>query len=604
MQTGDQNSSTIHTGGADHADGPRLLADIGGTNARFALEPGPGRIEQIKTLPAAEYKEFTDAVQAYLRLAGNPPVRHAVVDIANPVQGDQIKMTNHDWAFSIEAARQLLGFDTLLVVNDFTALSMAVPQLKPADLWQIGGGQPEAEQPIGLVGAGTGLGVGGLVRGGGRWLPLASEGGHVAFAPANPREAAVLQYGWQSHEHLSAERLVSGPGLEMIHRALLAIDGHPAEELKAAQIVERGLQQGDAICKETVDLFCSMLGTVAADLALTLGALGGIYIGGGVVPHLGDYFGRSPFRARFENKGRMSVLTRKIPTYVITADYPAFIGVSAILDEKLGAGGVAILERIRRMQADFSPAEERVAALVLAHPRVVAGEPISAIARRAKVSQPTVIRFCRSMGCEGLADFKLKLASGVTGNLPVAHSTVQEDDAPLDVAAKVADNTIAAILELRDTINADTLTRVVDELNRAARVELYGFGSCGTVAEDAQQKLFSLGLACAAYVDPQLQEVSASRLKAGDAAVFISDSEKLGHLSRAMELALESGATVIALAPAQSQLARRAHHALAVEHDEDTATQMPMLSRTLFLLVVDMLVVSLSLQRATGDDAA
>ncbi|KAF1041366.1 MAG: Glucokinase [Herbaspirillum frisingense] len=337
MQTGEHNNATIHTEGADHADGPRLLADIGGTNARFALEPGPGRIEQIKILPAADYKEFTDAVQAYLKLAGQPPVRHAVVDIANPVQGDHIKMTNHDWAFSIEAARQLLGFDTLLVVNDFTALSMAVPQLKAADLHQIGGGAAEKNQPIGLVGAGTGLGVGGLVRGDGRWLALASEGGHVAFAPANAREAAVLAYGWTLHEHLSAERLVSGPGLELIHRALLAIDGHPAMELKASEIVERGLQQGDAVCKETIDLFCSMLGTVAADLALTLGALGGVYIGGGVVPRLGDYFERSPFRARFENKGRMSVLTKKIPTFVITAEYPAFIGVSAILDEKLGS---------------------------------------------------------------------------------------------------------------------------------------------------------------------------------------------------------------------------------------------------------------------------
>ncbi|WP_050469028.1 glucokinase [Herbaspirillum chlorophenolicum] len=335
MQTGQQNSATSHVGNDEYADGPRLLADIGGTNARFALEPGPNRIEAIKTLPAADYQEFTDAVLAYLQQAGHPPVRHAVVAIANPVQGDQIKMTNHDWAFSIEAARQLLGFDTLLLVNDFTALSMAVPQLKPSDLLQVGGGQAAAGSPIGLVGAGTGLGVGGLVYGGGRWLPLASEGGHVSFSPANPREAAILAYGWRTYEHLSAERLVSGPGLELIHQALLDIEGLPAEELKAEQIVERGLQQGDLHCKETVDIFCSMLGTVAANLAVTLGALGGIYIGGGVVLHLGDYFERSPFRARFENKGRMTALTKKIPTFVITADYPAFIGVSAILGEKL-----------------------------------------------------------------------------------------------------------------------------------------------------------------------------------------------------------------------------------------------------------------------------
>jgi len=318
-----------------HAGGPRLLADIGGTNARFALETSPGHIEQVQVLRGADYPQFTDAVQAYLKLAGQPAVKHAVVAIANPVQGDQIKMTNHDWAFSIEAARQLLGFDLLLVVNDFTALSMAVPQLRADELQQIGGGTPKAGQPVGLVGAGTGLGVGGLVRGDGHWLPLASEGGHVAFAPANAREAAVLAYAWQFHEHVSAERMVSGPGLEFIHRALLAIEGHPAADLKAAEIVDGALKQGDAVCMETLDLFCSMLGTVAADLALTLGALGGIYIGGGVVPHLGEYFARSPFRARFENKGRMAVLTKAIPTYVITAEYPAFTGLSAILADRL-----------------------------------------------------------------------------------------------------------------------------------------------------------------------------------------------------------------------------------------------------------------------------
>ncbi len=320
-----------------YADGPRLLADIGGTNARFALETAPGHIGQVQILRGADYREFTDAVLAYLKLAGHPPVRHAVVAIANPVQGDHIKMTNHDWAFSIEAARQLLGFELLLVVNDFTALSMAVPQLRAHERQQIGGGAPKANEPIGLVGAGTGLGVGGLVRADGHWLPLASEGGHAAFAPADAREAAVLAYAWQFHEHVSAERLVSGPGLELIHRALLAIDGHSAAELSAAQIVENARKHGDALCQETLALFCSMLATVAADLALTLGALGGIYIGGGVVPHLGDYFARSPFRARFENKGRMSVLTRAIPTYVITAEYPAFTGGSAILADRLAA---------------------------------------------------------------------------------------------------------------------------------------------------------------------------------------------------------------------------------------------------------------------------
>jgi len=333
-----QHLPTSQQAGA-HADGPRLLADIGGTNARFALEPAPGRIGQIKTLRGADYQEFTDAVQAYLQWAGHPPVRHAAVAIANPVDGDQIKMTNHDWAFSIEASRTLLGLHSLLVVNDFTALSMAVPQLDSTDLWQIGGGQARPEHAIGVLGAGTGLGVGGLVRGDGRWIPLATEGGHVAFSPFTPRECAILAHCWQTWEHVSAERLVSGPGLEQIHRSLLAIDGHAPMALKVEEIVQRGLPTAvrpDALCRETVDLFCAMLGTVAGNLAVTLGALGGIYIGGGVVPHLGDYFAQSPFRTRFEDKGRFSRYTGAIPTYVIKAEYPAFVGVSAILADKLG----------------------------------------------------------------------------------------------------------------------------------------------------------------------------------------------------------------------------------------------------------------------------
>jgi glucokinase len=587
-------------GGSPYLDGPRLLADVGGTNARFALELAPGRIDAIQTLRGADYKEFSDAVQAYLNGFGHAPVKHAAIAIANPVQGDQIQMTNHDWAFSIEATRKLLGLDTLLVVNDFTALSMALPHLEPNHCKQIGGGTAQAESVIGLVGAGTGLGVGGLLPSEGKWIALASEGGHVAFSPFIEREAKILSYCWREYEHVSAERLISGPGVEMIHRALNDIDGRAAEELPAAQITERALEGKDAVCVETLDIFCGMLGTLAANVAVTLGAVGGIYIGGGVVPRLGEYFARSPFRARFENKGRFRAYVEKIPTFVITAPYPAFVGVAAILSERLGGGNaVPFLERIRKVQSQFSPAEERVASLILAHPRVVMNEPISEIARRANVSQPTVIRFCRTMGCQGLADFKLKLASGVTGNVPVAHSQVQGDDAPLDVAAKVADNTIAAMMQLRDNLNADTLTQVVDLLHEAGRVEFYGFGNCGLVAQDAQQKLFRLGIPCSVATDPQLQEVSASMLKRGDVAVIISNSSRLRHLAPTVEAVLASGATIVALAPTNSQLAKRAHHTLAVEHDEDSLVHIPTMSRILFLLLIDILVVNLSLHRSS-----
>jgi glucokinase len=326
-----------------YADGPRLLGDVGGTNARFALERAPGEVDAIQTLHGGDYAEFVQAVEAYLEHVGHPPVRHAAIAMANPVRGDQIKMTNHDWAFSIEKTRQRLQLDTLLIVNDFTALSMALPHLDDGDFRQIGGGTAERESVIGLVGPGTGLGVGGLIPYKGRWIALGSEGGHVSFSPSDAREAALLDYCWRTYAHVSAERLVSGPGMETVYRALAEIGKAGAGKLaplNTAEIVEHAIKDGDPFCLEVLDCFCGMLGTVASNVALTLGALGGIYLGGGVVPHMGGYFEQSPFRKRFESKGRFEAYLQKIPTYVITASYPAFAGAAAILAEHLGEGHV------------------------------------------------------------------------------------------------------------------------------------------------------------------------------------------------------------------------------------------------------------------------
>jgi glucokinase len=597
-------SSTPHTQRDaqpnDYLDGPRLLADVGGTNARFALERAPGQIDTIIVLRCADYEEFADACEAYLAQAGNPPVRHAAIDIANPVDGDEVKMTNHKWQFSIEATRRRLNFDTLLVVNDFTALAMALPHLEQSHVQQIGGGKARPGGVIGLVGAGTGLGVGGLIPTEGRWIALGSEGGHVAFSPMDEREIAIVEYCWKTWPHVSAERLVSGPGIEMIYKALAAYRKQNPVAIGTPDIVQRALSGADPLCMETVECFCGMLGTVAANVAVTLGTLGGIYIGGGVVPRLGEYFERSPFRVRFENKGRFTGYMGQIPTYVITAPYPAFVGVAAILAEHLGGGNaVPILERIRKVTPQLSPAEQKVASLILSHPRSVMSDPISEIARRAEVSQPTVIRFCRTLGCQGLADFKLKLASGVTGTVPVAHSQVHVGDSSLDVGVKVVDNTVSAMLEVRDNLNADILTRAIEAIGQATRIDFYGFGSCGLVAEDAQQKFFRLGIPSTAYTDPQLQEVAASMLKPTDVAVIISNSGRLRHLAPAVEAAAASGATIIALAPGNSQLARRAHLTLAIEHDEGNPSHIPMVSRILLLLLIDMLAVGVSLNRSS-----
>lgn len=585
-----------------YLDGPRLLADIGGTNARFALETAPGQIDSIRVLRCADYAEFAEAVEAYLAQSDNPAVRHAAIAIANPVQGDEIKMTNHHWAFSIEAMRRRLNLDTLLVVNDFTALAMSLPHLEPVHVEQIGGGKARPGGVIGLVGAGTGLGVGGLIPTEGRWIALGSEGGHVSFSPTDEREIAVLQYCWKVYPHVSAERLVSGPGIELIYQALAArgADHRDSETLDTPEIVKRALAGNDVLCSEVLETFCGMLGTVASNVAVTMGTLGGLYLGGGIVPRLGEYFASSPFRARFESKGRFGEYLTQVPTFTITAPYPAFVGVAAILAEHLGGGNaIPLLERIRKTRAQLSPAEQKVASLILAHPRAVMNDPISEIARRAEVSQPTVIRFCRTLGCQGLADFKLKLASGVTGTVPVSHSQVHVGDSSLDVGVKVVDNTISAMLEVRDNLNPDLLTRATGILGQATRIEFYGFGSCGLVAEDAQQKFFRLGIPTSAYTDPQLQEVSASMLKPTDVAVIISNSGRLRHLAPAVEAAIHSGATIIALAPSNSQLAKRAHLTLPLEHDEASAQHIPMVSRILFLVMIDMLAVGVSLNRSS-----
>jgi glucokinase len=310
---------------------PRLLADIGGTNARFALETAPGVLEDIQVLPCASHPTLEAAMRSYLAEVGSRAVAHAAIGIANPVTGDWVQMTNHHWAFSIEATRQALGLTSLIVINDFTALALSLPHLPRKELVQVGGGDAISGSPLALIGPGTGLGVSALIPSPGGYMPLAGEGGHVSFAPFDEREAAIWRYARDRHGHVSAERLLSGPGLVLIYHALAALAGEAEQDLSAADITARGLSGSCPRCRETLDAFCAMLGTAAANLALTLGARGGVYLGGGIVPRLIDYFKTSPFRPRFEDKGRFSAYLAGIPVFVINSRYPALIGASAAL---------------------------------------------------------------------------------------------------------------------------------------------------------------------------------------------------------------------------------------------------------------------------------
>ncbi|HEV3428726.1 MAG TPA: bifunctional transcriptional regulator/glucokinase [Paraburkholderia sp.] len=604
MSTGAPNKSA--PGAGQHADGPRLLADIGGTNARFALETSPGDIGQVRVYPCAQYPGVAEVIQQYLKDTKIGRVNHAAIAIANPVDGDQVRMTNHDWTFSIEATRRALGFDTLLVVNDFTALAMALPGLTDTQRVQVGGGQRRQNSVIGLLGPGTGLGVSGLIPADDRWIALGSEGGHASFSPQDEREDIVLQYARTKWPHVSFERVCAGPGIELIYRALAARDKKKvAESVDPAEITKRA-HEGEALALEAVECFCGILGSFAGNIAVTLGSLGGIYVGGGVVPRLGELFTRSSFRQRFEAKGRFEAYLANVPTYVITAEYPAFLGVSAILAEQLsnraGGGSSAVFERIRQMRDALTPAERRVADLALNHPRSIINDPIVDIARKADVSQPTVIRFCRSLGCQGLSDFKLKLATGLTGTIPVSHSQVHLGDTATDFGAKVLDNTVSAILQLREHLNFDQVEQAISLLNSARRIEFYGLGNSHIVAQDAHYKFFRFGIPTIAYGDLYMQAASAALLGKGDVIVAVSKSGRAPELLRVLDVAMQAGAKVIAITSSNTPLAKRATVALETDHIEMRESQLSMISRILHLLMIDILAVGVAIRRASPDN--
>lgn len=330
----------------DASSYPRLLGDIGGTNARFGLQMQAGEpILHVQVLPCAEHASMQDAVRHYLQQVQQPLPPIAALGMANPVTADEVAMTNHHWRFSIRALRQSLGLQRLVVLNDFTALALALPFLPEQSLRQVGGGVAVPQTAIGLLGAGTGLGVSGLLpHGTGVWMPLSGEGGHVSLAAHDALEFAVIQHLQQRFGHVSAERVLCGQGLVDLAqalRALSAVSTHTNDMAPATSLVDLSTpaevmqqDQRDATATQAVNLFCGFLGSVAGDLALTLGARGGVYIGGGIVPRLAPArFAASTFRARFEAKGRFANYLQAIPVWVIDSPVsPALQGASQALN--------------------------------------------------------------------------------------------------------------------------------------------------------------------------------------------------------------------------------------------------------------------------------
>ncbi|MBC8267892.1 MAG: glucokinase [Rhodospirillaceae bacterium] len=313
-----------------------LVADIGGTNARFAVAvAGDCELSKFQKFPTSAFSGIIPAANEYLdHISGEIPSR-ACIAVACPVRGDTISLTNNDWSFSVEEVRQALNLKHLMVINDFKALAAGVPHLTSDERMQIGNGLPIANRPISVIGPGTGLGVANVVQDGGKFIILDGEGGHVGFAPGNEREIEILRQLSRQFGRVSTERILSGAGLATLYQAIARIDGVDAPDLEAADIVEQAKSGSSPQCLETISIFCSALGSFAGDTAMTLSSQGGVFIGGGIVPRIADLLIDSPFRERFEAKGRTSSFIKNVPTYLITTDHTALNGAASLLLDDL-----------------------------------------------------------------------------------------------------------------------------------------------------------------------------------------------------------------------------------------------------------------------------
>jgi len=309
-----------------------LVGDVGGTNARFALVDPQGHIRHPRSFLAKDYASLADVIAEYLeQTAGRRRPARAVIAVAGPVLDGEIEFTNLDWQISEGDLLAHFEFEAVKLINDFAAQALACPLLEPDDLRALG---PELrgalDGPQVVLGAGTGFGVAGLARGERGDLAVATEGGHAAFAPSDDVEIEVLKRLRTRHSRVSIERLLSGPGLYDLYRALAEIEGANAE-LPDDKSVVAAANEGDRMAGAAADRFCAIMGSVAGDLALTFGARGGVFVSGGLAPRLADRLASGTFRARFEDKGRLAPYVAQIPTSLVLHPYPAIVGAARAL---------------------------------------------------------------------------------------------------------------------------------------------------------------------------------------------------------------------------------------------------------------------------------
>ena len=319
------------TDAPDRASGASVvLADVGGTNVRFALLTG-GALGPIAHMAVRDHQRFSDALAAFMaRQTERAAIRSAIFAVAGVVAQDRCALTNNPWIVDAAELRARFGFTGINIINDFEAIAWSLPHLTRNDLRTVGGGEPAADAPMVVLGPGTGLGVAAYVPGENSGFVLRSEGGHATAPSGSPREDAIIESLRQRFGHVSAERVLSGHGLENLYRAIAAIDSMTVPERTAAEITQTAVAGGCAASRAALDTFCAMLGEVAGNFALGFGAQGGVFIAGGIVSHIRDDLPQSQFRARFEAKGRMRDYVAAIPVYLILHDDPAFVGLQAL----------------------------------------------------------------------------------------------------------------------------------------------------------------------------------------------------------------------------------------------------------------------------------
>ncbi len=315
---------------------PFLVSDIGGTNARFSIVTGRDaqgyQMSQTRDLVTGDYETFELCVGAYLETVEGQVPKRACIAVAGPVAGDEIRFTNVNWVFSVEASRKSLGFDSLLMLNDFAALACSVPHLGEGDTLEILAGEAHANAPKAIVGPGTGLGVAALVHSADRWIPVPGEGGHVAYAAQTPREHQLAER-LQSNGYLCAQHLISGLGLVTLYNTLAEIDGCSDRVTDGGEVSVRAFENDEALALEAMNIFCDGIGTLVGNSVVTYVAKGGVYLGGGILPRMIDFFRQSGFERRMKERGALTGFMDSVPVHLIVHKHPALIGAAAWLED-------------------------------------------------------------------------------------------------------------------------------------------------------------------------------------------------------------------------------------------------------------------------------